>query len=190
VSTSQVYFRPKDLPALGYAAAQIRRLLRQGKILRMGRGLYRWSDVPAASTESLSAVALRTPNAVVCLLSALAFHEIGTQDPPPVWIAIGIRDRRPTRPAVPVRVVRFSRAGMTIGVERHQVAGVTVSVTNPARTIVDCFRYRRKIGLDIPLEALEDALRRRVVTRGQLMRMAESFRQQSIMRPYIEAYSR
>lgn len=190
MNTSQIYFRPKDLPELGYSAAQIRRLLREGKVLRMGRGLYRWSDAPAAATESLSAVALRSPNAVVCLLSALSFHEIGTQDPPQVWIAVGIRARRPTGTGVPVRVVRFSRAGMTIGVERHHIAGVAVSVTSPARTIVDCFRYRRKIGLDVPLEALADALQRKVVTRSELMRMAEAFHQQSVMRPYLEAYSR
>ena len=190
MSSSQVYFRPKDLPELGYTTDHIRRLMRQGKVLRMGRGLYRWSDAPAASTESLSAVALRTPNAVICLLSALSFHEIGTQDPAQAWIGIGTRARRPAKTGMPLRVVRFSRAALTIGVEKHVIAGVTVSVTSPTRTIVDCFRYRRKIGLDVPLEALSDALQRKLVTRTALMRMAETFRQQTVMRPYLEAYSR
>jgi predicted transcriptional regulator of viral defense system len=189
MSASRVYFRPKDLPDLGYSA-QIRRLSRQGRILRIVRGLYRWSDAPAASTESLSAVGLRTPNAVVCLPSALSFHEIGTlgstagldRSRDSRSTADQTRSARPGSPLLP--------RGMAIGVDRHKIAGVTVSVTNPARTIVDCFRYRRKIGLDVPLQALEDALRRKIVTRGRLMRMAEPFRQQSVMRPHLEAFSR
>jgi predicted transcriptional regulator of viral defense system len=190
MDASQPYFRPRDLPSHGLSPDQLRRLVRQGQVLRVGRGLYRWLEAPARSNEGLSAIGLRAPKAIVCLLSALSFHDIGTQDPPQVWIGVESGKWKPTGVGLPVRVVRFSHRGMTCAVETHEIAGVKVRITSPARTIVDCFRYRLKIGLDVALEALEDALSRRLVTRDALLRTAEVFRQARVMRPYLEAYSR
>jgi len=183
-------FRAKDLPKRGHSRDQIRSLLRQGRIERVGRGLYRWAGMAPGEHESALTVMQRVPDAVICLLSALRFHEIGTQDPPQVWIGIDRKARKPAAGEVPVRVVRLEGMSARRGIEKRLVGGATLRVTNPARTVIDCFRYRRKIGLDVALEALEDSVRRRIVSRDELVRMARAFRMAVVMRPYLEALSR
>ena len=129
------------------------------------------------------------PHAVVCLLSALRIHEIGSQSPRQVWLAIDRKARKPSRPPARVRIVRFSGAMLTYGVQDRPILGVPVRVTSPARTVVDCFRYRHKLGLDVALEALREAIRARAASTDEIMRAAEVCHARTIMRTYLEALS-
>jgi predicted transcriptional regulator of viral defense system len=180
-------FRPRDLPALGVGRSTLRSMQRAGEVEAIGRGLYRRTDAEPTELETVVAVCARAPGAIVCLLTALAMHGIGTQLPPEVWIALDRKARKPRFDDLPVRVVRFSGPMLTYGVDARVVEGVTVKVTSPARTVVDCFRYRNKIGLDVALEALRDALTRRLATPDQVMRAAEVCRIQTVVRPYLQA---
>ncbi len=124
---------------------------------------------------------------MICLLSALGFHGIGSQLPHEVWIAVGAKARAPVVPQVALRVVRFSAASLRYGVETHRIQGVEVRVTSPAKTIADCFKYRSKVGLDVALEALKEGQRDRRFATDELWRAAEVCRVQTVIRPYLEA---
>lgn len=178
-------FRLRDVALSGLTRPRLRALVRTGEAERIGRGLYRW---PCAPTEldTVAAVAARVPGAIVCLLTALLMHGIGSQLPSDVWIAIDRKARRPKIGKLPVRIVRFSGRTLTAGIERRTIQGVRIAVTSPARTVVDCFRYRNKIGLDVALEALKDALQRQRVSVGDVIRLAKICRISSVIRPYIE----
>lgn len=132
-------------------------------------------------------VVARVPQAVVCLLSALRFHEIGTQSPHEVWIAIDRKARKPRLEGLPVRVVRFSGQALKAGVESRKVGDRDVRITSPARTVADCFKYRNKIGLDVALEALREVWRRKRATSDELWRYAQVCRVSNVMRPYLES---
>jgi len=156
----------------------------------VSRGLYRVTDTPYTEWEGLASVAKSVPNGILCLLTALRVHEIGTQSPEEVWMAI---ERKAWVPAVTpgrVRFVRWSDRMMRVGVETLDVRGVDIRITSPDRTVVDCFRYRNKIGLDVALEALEDSLLERKTTAAELMRTAEACRASTVMRPYVESMTR
>jgi predicted transcriptional regulator of viral defense system len=127
------------------------------------------------------------PPTVVCLLSALRFHRLTTQAPFEVWLGIGVKARLPRVEYPPLRIVRFSGPAQTEGVEEHVIWGVTVRVTNPARTVVDCFKYRYKVGMDVALEALRDCRQKRKATVDELHRAAQARRMANVMRPYLEA---
>ena len=182
-----VYFRPKDLAPFGISHRRLMGLVAEGLVDNLGNGLYRLSEVEATEVETIAMVAAAIPNAVMCLLTALRFHEIGTQSPHEIWIALDRKARKPARPPARVRIVRFSGAMLTYGVTRHSALGVPFRITSPARTVVDCFRYRNKLGLDIALEALHDVLRSRAATVDEIMRAAEVCRAQTVMRSYLEA---
>jgi predicted transcriptional regulator of viral defense system len=132
-------------------------------------------------------VASAIPGAIVCLLSALALHGIGTQAPHEVWLALDRKARKPSRLPTRVRIVRFSGPALRYGIETRLILGVPVHVTSPARTIVDCFLYRSKIGLDVALEALRDAIRTRNVAVDEIIRAAEVLRARTVISPYLEA---
>ncbi len=138
-------------------------------------------------------MALRHPRAVVCLLSALRFHELTTQAPFEVWLAIPNKARPPRLDYPPLRVVRFSDSGLTEGVEEYEIDGVPVRITGIARTVADCFKYRNKIGLDVALEALKDALKEGQGGRGrrasvdEIWHYAQLDRVANVMRPYLDA---
>ena len=132
-------------------------------------------------------VASAIPGAIVCLLSAFTLHGIGTQAPHQVWIALDRKARKPSRLPARVRIVRFSGPALKYGIETRLIIGVLVHMTSSARTIVDCFRYRSKIGLDVGLEALRDALGRRNATVDEIMRAAEVLRARTVIGPYLEA---
>ena len=132
-------------------------------------------------------VAAAIPNAVMSLLTALRFHDIGTQSPHETWIALDRKARKPAHPPARVRIVRYSGAMLTYGVVRRSAVGVPFCITSPARTVVDCFRYRNKFGLDVALEALHDVLRSRAGTVGEIMRAADACRARTVMRTYLEA---
>jgi predicted transcriptional regulator of viral defense system len=181
------FFRPRDLPALGLSFRDLRRLVEAGSVEQVVRGLYRLTASEPTEHYTLAAVAARVPEAVVCLLSALGVHDIGTQLPREVWIAIPHKARAPRLPEFPVRLVRFSGPSLRYGVERVPLEGVPVRITTPARTVVDCFRFRRLVGRDVAQEALRDAIRERKATPDQIRRAAEVCRARTLVQPYLEA---
>jgi len=134
-------------------------------------------------------VCKRAPNAVVCLLTALHMHGIGTQAPREVWIAIDRKARRPRFTKLSVRIVRFSGPMLTYAVDTVNSMGVPIRVTSPVRTVVDCFRYRRKIGTSIAIEALRDLLRSGKASPGDILRVADACRARSVITPYVEAFT-
>jgi predicted transcriptional regulator of viral defense system len=164
-------------------------MLAEGVVERVGRGLYRLADVEATELETIAMVASAAPHAIVCLLSALRVHDVGTQSPRQVWLAIDRKARSPRRLPAAVRVVRYSGQMLTYGVTTKPVQGVNVRLTNPARTVVDCFRYRRKVGLDVAMEALREAVRSRKATVSEIDRAAEVCRIRTVIAPYLEALS-
>ena len=181
------FFRPRDVESLGVPYRQLRRLVATGVVEDRGAGLYRLAEIEPTELETVAMVAAAVPRAVVCLMTALRVHEIGTESPHEVWIAIDRKARGPVRTPAQVRVVRFSRAMLTYGVVCRPMLGVPVSITSPARTVVDCFRFRNKLGLDTALEALRDALHRRLATVDEIMRAASACRARTVLEPYVEA---
>ena len=181
------FFRPRDVLPLGVSFRDLQRLVSQGIVDNIGSGLYRLAEVEPNEFETIALVASAVPNAIVCLLSALNVHGIGTQLPHEVWIAIDRKARKPTSVPAPIRVVRFSGAMLTYGIVTRTMLGVSVAITSPARTVVDCFRYRNKVGIDVAKEALYDALRSRVTTTSEIVRAAEVCRARTVMQPYLEA---
>jgi predicted transcriptional regulator of viral defense system len=179
--------RARDLTQRGLPTIALTRLVQAGKLERVARGLYGLPGTPTSEHRSLAEVAARVPKGVVCLLSALRVHEIGTQAPFEVWIAIPQRMVAPRLDQPALRVVRMSDTALTDGVERRNFDGVKVPVFNAARTVVDCFRFRNKIGLDVALEALRDGWSQRKFTLDDLWRHATAGRVANVMRPYIEA---
>jgi len=180
-------FRAADLVAHGIPRGRLRTLLLKGEVEQVGRGLYRLATVKSNELETVALAALSVPGGIICLLSALQLHEIGTQLPHEMWIAIDRKARKPTQLPISVRVVRFSGSMLTYGIQTRTILGVPVRVTSPARTVVDCFRYRNKIGLDIALEALRDAVRSRKASVDAITRAAEVCRARSVIRAYLEA---
>ncbi len=154
---------------------------------RVGRGLYVAADAQWTEHHSLAEVAARVPHGVVCLLSALSLHGLTTQAPSEVWLAVDRKARAPREAGLPIRLVRFSGAALTTGIEERGIEGVVVRVYSPAKTVVDCFRYRNKIGLDVAIEALHDSYRQRLATVDELWECASELRAASVMRPYLES---
>jgi predicted transcriptional regulator of viral defense system len=154
---------------------------------RVGPGRYRLPK-RARSTEyhDLAVASAAVPGAVVCLISALRFHDIGTHLPAEVWIAIPRGTRVPRVSTPPLRVVHVSATLFDLGIEEHRIEGQTVRVYSVARTMADCFRFRNKIGLDVGLEALTDAWRSKRLNLDELNRIAKKLRVQRVMRPYLE----
>jgi len=181
------FFRPRDLAPLGISHRRLQGLVSQGIAENFGNGLYRLTEVPATELETTAMVAAAIPNAVVCLLTALCIHEIGTQLPHETWIALDRKARKPMHPPARLRIVRFSGPMLTYGVEQRSALGVPFRITSPARTVVDCFRYRNKFGLDIALEALDDVLRSRTATVDEIMRAAEACRARTVLESYLDA---
>lgn len=179
--------RARDLVAKGIPRVTLSRLERAGRLDRIGRGLYSLSDTDVSEHHALAAASRRVPQGVVCLLSALRFHGMTTQQPFEVWMAVDRKARRPASGHPPLRIVRFAVAALTEGVQTHRIDGVLVRVTNPARTVADCFRYRNKIGVDVAIEALRDYRRLRKGPVDALVRAAQVRRAAGIMRPYLEA---
>jgi predicted transcriptional regulator of viral defense system len=183
------FFRPRDLEPLGISFKHLQRLVSGGTVEKLGDGLYRLSEVEPTELETIAMVASAVPHAIICLLSALRIHDIGTQSPHEVWIALDRKSRKPARVPAKVRVVRFSGAMLTYGVVKQTMLGVRVSITSPARTVVDCFRYRNKVGIDVAMEALRDAIRRRKTTVDEIVRTADVCRIRTVISPYLEALS-
>lgn len=179
--------RARDLAPLGIARVALTRAVRQGQLQRLGRGLYGLPTRPVSAHGTLAEVARRVPKGIVCLLSALRFHDLTTQAPFEVWIAIANKAAAPKLDYPPLRVVRFSDVVLNEGVEQHVIDGVPVRVTGVAKTVADCFKYRNKIGLDVALEALREAWAARRMSSDDIWRYAKLCRVANVMRPYLES---
>ncbi len=179
--------RPKDLEAHGITRAELARLVADGLVVRLARGIYASASHEPTAEHTLAHVAKRVPAAVFCLLTALRFHGLTTQSAAEVWIALPEKARRPRLDYPRLRVARFSGAALTEGIEEHRVEGVTIRVYSPAKTVADCFKYRNKVGIDVAVEALRDFSRK---FRGQatdLARFAKICRVSRVMQPYLDA---
>jgi predicted transcriptional regulator of viral defense system len=166
---------------------ELTRLVRSGALERVARGTYRLPNRPVSEFHGFAIVAAIAPKSVICLLSAASFHGIGTQLPFEVWIAIERESRTPAVRYPPLRVTRFSGASFRKGIEVHRIEGQPVRIYGVAKTIADLFKFRKKIGVDVALEALRDAWQRRLVTIDEIDRYARVCRVERVMRPYVEA---
>lgn len=179
--------RSRDLERGGVSRTELRRLRQRGFIERVDRGLYRLPGAVLSERHHLAEAARRVPGGVVCLLSALRFHGLTTQNPFEVWMAI---DRKAWRPRVehpPLRLLYLSGPALREGIEEHDVGGVTVRVFSAAKTVADCFKFRNKIGTDVGVEALRDYRRLHPKRLALLWRFAEIDRVTRVMLPYLEA---
>ena len=179
--------RSRDLVAAGLSRSMISRRVAAGALVRVARGLYTVPNYLGGENSALVEVAERAPKVVFCLLTALRLHELTTQLPRDVWIAIGNKEHPPRLAYPPLRTVRFGPASLNAGVETRQIDGTTIRVTNPAKTVADCFKFRNKVGLDVALEALRDARRDKRVTFDELFHFARVNRVENVMRPYLES---
>ncbi len=181
------FFHPRHLEPFGISFQDLQRLVKMDKIEKVGKGLYRLTAIKPTELETIAMVCSAVPSGIICLLSALLIHEIGTQNPHEIWLAIDVKARKPAHLPARVRFFRFSGVMLTYGVQTRTVQGIPVHITSPARTVVDCFRYRNKIGIDVAIEALRDAVRSRKATVDEIVRAAEACRARTIMRTYLES---
>src|SRR5690242_20520149 len=183
----QSLVRPRDVAALGMARETLLRLYRQGLLIRPARGIYALAESSVTEHHSLAVAAKLVPQGVVCLLSALRFHGLTTQDPHEVWMAIDFKAHKPSVASPALRVARFSGPSLIRGIGAREIEGVQVRVYGAAKTVADCFKYRNKIGIDVAIEALRDVLRSRKTTVDEIHRFAKVCRVGNIMQPYLES---
>ena len=179
--------RARDLAGHRIPRATLSRLVASGRLVQISRGLYALPKHSRSEQHQLAEIAARTRHGAFCLLTALRFHELTTQSPHEVWLAIPTNARAPKLRYPPLRIVRFSGQALTRGVDMHVVDGVTIHVYSVAKTVADCFKYRNKIGLDVALEALRESRREKRATNDELWRYAKICRVANIMRPYMES---
>jgi predicted transcriptional regulator of viral defense system len=178
--------RPRNLDEYKIHRKYLRLMVEKGKLVHVARGLYVLPDSLPTENRTIATVCKKIPEGVVCLLSALQIHGITTQIPFEVWIAIERKSRLPRKSQLPIRIVRFSGKALEEGIEEHNIEGVPVKIYCPAKTVVDCFKYRNKIGLDVAIEALKDCRRQRLCTNDDFWRYAKICRVTNIMKPYLE----
>ena len=179
--------RPRDLAAHGISPRYASRLAQRGILERVDRGLYAATDGEIHEYQTLAEASRRISHGVICLLSALRFHNLTTQAPFEVWVMVAVHAYVPRATQLPLRIVYASGASLTQGVEEHRIQGTRIRVTSPAKTVADCFKYRSKVGLDVALEALRESWRERRVTMDELWYYAGICRVARVMRPYLES---
>lgn len=179
--------RAAELEAHGIPRGQLYGLVRKGLVERQARGIYVASEHPITAEHTLAQVAKRVPGGVFCLLTALRFHELTTQAPAEVWIALAEKARKPKLDHPRLRVARFSGPALTEGIETHRLENVEVRVYSAAKTVADCFKYRNKVGVDVAVEALRDFSRRHRGGATELARCARICRVTRVMQPYLDA---
>lgn len=179
--------RLAELKAFGVTATTVRRMQDAGEVVKLGRGLYQAPDADYTSNHALAEAALRAPNGVICLVSALAYHGLTDQLPSKVWMAIGQKDWSPSASQPPLRIVRFADHLLETGVETVVIEDVQVRIFGVAKTIADAFRHRRTVGLSVALEGLQEALRQRKASPSDILAAAEQGRVATIVRPYLTA---
>ncbi|CAM4065867.1 type IV toxin-antitoxin system AbiEi family antitoxin domain-containing protein [Roseateles saccharophilus] len=187
LARSKGLLRAGDLDVLGAPRVVLSRLAARGQLERVGRGLYRLPEADVSEFQGLTAVAIKAPQAVFCLLTALQFHELTTQLPRRVWIAMPRGSHAPRIEHPPIKMVQFTGASYAEGVEVFERDQVQLRVYNVAKTVADCFKHRNKIGLDVALEALKDALAQKKASVDDLWHYAKICRVSNVMRPYLEA---
>lgn len=180
--------RPRDLQEVQLPRTHLAELVRRGDLVMVGAGIYARADRIASAEDALAEVAIRYPKAVFCLLTAMRLHGLTTQAPHQVWVAVDVKARAPVMSYPSLRVVRMSGAALKEGVTQISPDGVVqIPVTSVAKTVVDAFKYRNKIGLDVALEALREAWASRRVTMDELWHFAQLCRVANVMRPYLES---
>lgn len=177
----------KDVTKAGISRSYLPRLCKEGLLVRSMPGLYMLPDAPLTEHINLIQIAKKIPEAVVCLISALSFYEITTQLPSEIWIAIPRNSSRPQIKYPPLNLTFLSKVPYSFGIEEHNINGVTVKVYSLAKTVADCFKFRSKVGLDVAIEAMKEALSARKVTVDELVQAARINRVFQVMRPYLEA---
>lgn len=172
---------------LGIHPRTLYRMCQEGQVEQISRGVFRLASLPGMAYPDLSVTALRVPRAVICLVSALAFHEATEEVPHEVQIALPRRTKSPTLDFPPLRVFWFSGPALTDGIETVTLDGVPVRVYDLPKTVVDCFRFRNKLGLDVAVDALNEAVRQKGTQPSDLLRYARRCRIEKVMLPYIQA---
>jgi predicted transcriptional regulator of viral defense system len=183
---TRAVIRARDVASEGIHTGTLTRMVRIGALEKIGAGRYRLTSSPASESHSLVLACNLVPSSVVCLSTALLFHNLGTQLPREVWLAVPRGTRVPSTAFPPVRVTRIAPALFGLGIEEHRIEGGVVRVYSVARTVVDCFRFRNKVGLDVAMEALIEARRSRRLDMNELERVAKTLRVDRVMRPYLE----
>jgi predicted transcriptional regulator of viral defense system len=179
--------RTRDLIAHGVHTDALYALRESGRIIELGRGLYRLADAGEAEHPDLAVVAARAPNAAICLISALSYHDITTQIPSSVHLAVPRGNYHSVKLSMPVTVYRFDSKTFNEGLETHHIGGMPIKIYNAARAVVDCFKFRNKIGLDVPLEALRLSRQRKHVQNREFLHYARLLRVEKPMSPYLQA---
>ena len=186
LSNERALVRARDLALVGAAGGTLQQLLKAGSLVRVERGVYASAARTSSELDDLGPIAIKYPHLIFCLLTALQLHGLTTQSPHEVWVAVGQKARTPKIEHPPLHVVRMS--DVDYGVATVAISGVVrIPVTDVAKTIADCFKFRNKIGLDVALEALRDAWQQKKVTMDELWRAAEHCRVANVMRPYLES---
>ena len=179
--------RAREIKKAGLHPEYLRKLCKSGRLIRTGRGLYVLAKGDFTEHHGLAEACKRVPHGIICLLSSLSYHEIGTQNPHQIWMAIDRAMRKPKVDYPPLRIFRFSGPSLQEGIEEKKIEGVSVRVYNPAKTVADCFKYRNKVGIDVAIEALKESWRSRLCTTDELIHYSRICRVQNIMQPYMEA---
>lgn len=179
--------RPRDLQSSGIPRVYLAQLVGSGELLKTGRGLYVQAGASLTENHSLAEAAKLVPKGVVCLLSALRFHDLTTENPAQVWLAIPRGTRRPRSEVPALRIMQFSGVMMMSDIEKHTIEGVSVPVYSVAKTVADCFRFRNRIGVNVAVEALRDAWENKKATSDELWRLAKICRVLNVMRPYFDS---
>jgi predicted transcriptional regulator of viral defense system len=186
LAEQQPVLRARDVARQGIHTSTLTRLTKSRVLEKVGPGRYRLPKGTRTEHHDLAVATAAVPRSVVCLVSALQFHDIGTQLPAEVWIAVPRGTRVPRVSVPPLRVVNVSTAVFDLGIEEHRIEGQSVRISSLARTVADCFRFRNKVGLDVALEALTEAWRSKRLKLDELNRIAKKLRVQRVMQPYLE----
>lgn len=186
LARQQGSIRARDLKPRGLPSVYLGRLVRQGRLVRRARGVYAPAQQEISGTHDWELACLRLPNGVLCLLSALAYHRIGTQNPAEVWMAIDVKAWRPQAGYPRMRIVRFSGPALSHGIMKVRAGRTTLRVYDPAKTVADCFKYRHKIGLEVAVEALREGWRAKKFTLEQLAEATRVCRVRHVIQPYLE----
>jgi len=175
-----------ELSDAGVHPETLSRLVEEGILTRVSRGLYQLTDADITAPHDLAEVAKRVPKGVICLISALQFHELTLQTPSRVWVAISPKARKPKIEYPPTRIVRFGDRALSLGVQTHAIDGVPVPIFDPAKTVVDCFRFRKLVGFDVALEGLHNVVKSGKAKPAEIVQYARDTRIWSVLRPYLE----
>lgn len=175
-----------ELSDAGVHPETLSRLVEEGILTRVSRGLYQLTDADITAPHDLAEVAKRVPKGVICLISALQFHELTLQTPSRVWVAISPKARKPKIEYPPTRIVRFGDRALSLGVQTHAIDGVPTPIFDPAKTVVDCFRFRKLVGFDVALEGLHNVVKSGKAKPAEIVQYARDTRIWSVLRPYLE----